>query len=354
MPHAFVCCGRDFRCADAGCSRWGRDAHDDRHVNGKANTPIGADSVHGRSHRRRGKIGETANGRSQAKGKSITMTSRKGEHTERENHPWMIRIPDHPHRRDSQAYLVARKVMNLIVKGMRDFFLGGGPYQDHHGGGLWLKDEDGWFLIKNLAGMEWSQQFCADPKKVDVLRQNAKRIYNRFPESIPGLKAMKFQNVDRILREKIDNPAKVARWCDSIFNASVPLSPPRHTGVLKPTRKTKGNPTIEGGVHHYPTPITDIQFFKRDDFQLWVADTENQLAAVTPMKPRHSGDGRVRVLYATPGTKMHAELLAAEGSGRPVIRDSAHTMAQQAFAAQYKRDARVREKRRSRTKKNNN
>ena len=50
------------------------------------------------------------------------------------------------------------------------------PFEDHHGGGLWLKDATGWFLVRNMAGMEWSSQFCADPAKVDLLRQNAQRL----------------------------------------------------------------------------------------------------------------------------------------------------------------------------------
>ena len=60
----------------------------------------------------------------------------------------------------------------------------------------------------------------------------------------------------------------------SIFNASVPLAQTRHTGVVNPGAKG-GTPHIEGGVHHYPTPITDIQLFKRDDFQLGFSTIRN-------------------------------------------------------------------------------
>src|ERR1700761_6485721 len=95
-------------------------------------------------------------------------------HTEHEDHPWTIQIPDHPKRSDSPTYVISRRLMNAIVNEasgvVHDFFLGPAPYQDHHGGGLWVKDTQGWMLLKNLAGMEWSQQFCADPKKVDQLR----------------------------------------------------------------------------------------------------------------------------------------------------------------------------------------
>jgi Family of unknown function (DUF6424) len=266
-----------------------------------------------------------------------------GQHRERESHPWEINIPDHPQRRNSAAYLVSRKLMNRIVKGLKPFYLGDGPYQDHHGGGLWVKDEDGWILLKNLAGLEWSQQFCADPAKVDVLRQFAQRIYRRFPASLPGFKAMGFADVEAVLNEEIDDAAKVARWCDSIFNASVPLNQRRHTGVLDPQKsdgKAPRKPGLEGGVHHYPTPITDIQLFKRDDFQLWVADGENQLAAVVPVAPRGSKISRVRVAYATPGTKLGERLTKAVRARKALKLPGTHKMAEQAFAAQNAIDRR--------------
>src|SRR6266576_3252765 len=90
-------------------------------------------------------------------------------HTESEDHPWIINIGDHPKRTESPEYKVARKLMIQIVSSIKEFFFGAAPYQDHHGGGLWLKDSQGWFLVKNIAGIEWSAQFCADPVKVDQL-----------------------------------------------------------------------------------------------------------------------------------------------------------------------------------------
>lgn len=261
-------------------------------------------------------------------------------HIQREDVPWAINIPNHEPRNNSPAYVVARKVMVDIVKDMKDFFLGPSTGdQDHHGGGLWVKDNDGWLLIKNLAGMEWSQQFCADPAKVDKLRRFAQRIYKRFPESIPAFKQMGFTDVDAVLGETIDSPDKVSRWCDSVFNASVPLSQPRHTGTVKPKGKG-GTPQLEGGVHHYPTPITDIQLFKRDDFELWVLDDEKQPAAVVPVGHRGSGESDVRVAFATPGTELHKKLVDAEQKGQFLRVQGAHAMAQQAFAAQNAADAR--------------
>src|SRR5260370_33483622 len=124
--------------------------------------------------------------------------------------------------------------------------------------------------------MEWSSQFCADPAKVDVIRQNAKRLYAAFPGSAQEL------GIQPLLDTPITDAAGVAQWTDSICNASVPLPTPAHTGVL-PTG---------GGVHHYPSPITEIAFFKHDAFQLWsTADQANPLA-VAPVSPPASGAGR--------------------------------------------------------------
>jgi len=267
-------------------------------------------------------------------------------HTEHEDDPWTIDIPDHPKRKDSKTYVTSRKLMNAIVKEVdgvvHDFFLGkSSAFQDHHGGGLWVKDVDGWMLLKNLAGMEWSQQFCADPAKVDQLRRIAQRLYRAFPDSIPAMEDMLGADKDAygladMLAKEITTDADVERWVDSIFNASVPLYAARHTGALRPNGHLppNGAPQLEGGVHHYPTPITDIQLFKRDDFQLWVMDPEGKLAAVTPVGQRHSGDGRVNVAYATPGTELHSKWVAAHESCDHLTLPATDPMAKQAFAAQ--------------------
>jgi hypothetical protein len=129
----------------------------------------------------------------------------------------------------------------------------------------------------------------------------------------------------------------VSRWVDSIFNASVPLYAARHTGVLQPPAAASAGgatPQVEGGVHHYPTPITDIQLFKHDDFQLWVVDSQGQPAAVTPAGPRGSGDGRINVAYATPGAQLHAQWMRAHLADQHLTLAPDHPMARQAFAAQ--------------------
>lgn len=246
-----------------------------------------------------------------------------GIHTEHEDQPWTINIPDHQARTDSPEYVKSRTWMNATAATVagEGFFYGPPPYQDHHGGGLWLLDDQGWFLVRNLAGMEWSSQFCAEPARVELLRQNAARLYKRFPEAAQALAAV---NGGDVLATPITDAQGVANWTDSIYNASVPLSAVKHTGTLP-----QG-----GGVHHYPAPIEEIDFFKVASFNLWVLDAQGQPAAVAPVGPPKSGDGRVRVLYATPGTQLHADHLAAALRGEDHVLPADSPLAQQAFREQ--------------------
>src|SRR4029079_7618022 len=133
------------------------------------------------------RVGEAAPDRSKARswGPCVPGGDRVGGdqiHTEHEDHPWTRKIPDHPPRADSSMYVKSRERMNELADEISPFFYGSPSYEDHHGGGLWLKDDDGWFLIRNVAGIEWGAQFCADPAKVDRLRLNARRLYAGFPE----------------------------------------------------------------------------------------------------------------------------------------------------------------------------
>jgi hypothetical protein len=239
-------------------------------------------------------------------------------HTEHEDFPWTINIPDHATRTDSPEYVKSRATMNEKARSVTDFFFGPAPYQDHHGGGLWLKDEKGWFIVKNVAGLEWSSQFCADPARVDVLRQNAQRLYALCPEAAKEL------GIEELLSTPIKDAAGVARWTDSICNASVPLRPAQHTGTLP----------LGGGIHHYPGPIIDIQFFKYADFDLWVLDEEGNPAAVVPLKPKGSHDWHTRLVYSTPNSKLNHEHRQAQRAGKAIIFDRQSHLTQQAYARQ--------------------
>jgi hypothetical protein len=238
------------------------------------------------------------------------------EHTEHEDHGWDIEIPDHPPRSDSPEYQRSRARLHTLT-GAGTYY-GPPPIQDHHGGGLWLKDSAGWFFVRNLAGIEWSAQFCADPAKVDELRAVAARLYAAFPGSADEL------GITGLLAAPITDAAGVAAWTDSICNASVPLSAGLHCGVMP----------HGAGVHHYPTPITDIETFKYADFNLFVTDEAGHQVAVVPVSPRGSGDARVQVLWANVGSRVHAMHMTAQGTGKPLILSEQDELSKLAFARQ--------------------
>jgi hypothetical protein len=117
----------------------------------------------------------------------------------------------------------------------------------------------------------------------------------------------------------------VARWVDSIFNSCVPLPAVRHTGVL---------PNGDGR-HHYPTPITDIDLIKFDDFVLWVTDpASGTAAAVVPAAARGKGVDKTRLVYATPGTDLAKEHASAHGAGKAVVLGASSPLTQQAYRLQ--------------------
>lgn len=244
----------------------------------------------------------------------------EADHDVTAGEPVTYKTSGHPPRADSPEYVKSRAALKAIAGTLKGWYFGEGPYQDHHGGGLWVNDGQGWFFLRNLVGIEWSGQFCADPAKVDALRKNAARLYARFPESFAA-----FTKIGVDLKSLLDSPISdaegVSRWTDSICNASVPLPQPLHTGKVP-----KG-----GGVHNYPTPVTDIDRFRRDDFKLWVTDDEGQPAAVVPVAPLGSADRRVRVVHSTPGTALHAAHQAREAKGLYHELAADHPLARQAF-----------------------
>ncbi|MES2102568.1 MAG: DUF6424 family protein [Pseudomonadota bacterium] len=265
----------------------------------------------------------------------------KNTTTLKEDNPFGVYYSGHEPRADSPLYAKSRKLMNSIAKSSSDsskveWFYGGPAWEDHHGGGLWVHDGQGWFFVKNFAGMEWASQFCADPKKVEQLRQNAERLYQGIFYANTKSEMLKLQKdypFDAVLKTPITDSDLVAQWCDSIFNASVPLPKLRHTGL-----SPKGH-----GVHHYPTPVTDIELFKHDDFILWVKDDENAVAAVLPIHPRgvdpqdpeyKKNYGKTTVTYATPGTRLGKLLDKANKDKRPLVAGANNPMTVQAFKEQ--------------------
>ncbi|MGN6791007.1 MAG: DUF6424 family protein [Streptosporangiaceae bacterium] len=251
----------------------------------------------------------------------------QGQHTEGESDPWTINIPDHAKRRESRDFVSAKNLAHKILAtlGLDGQFYGTAVIQMHHGGSLWLFDGAGWFMVQNQAGIEWSAQFCADPKKVEQLRLNAKRLYDGFPATLPEMARLGYQAGATILNTPIATAQDVARWVDSIFNSCVPLPAVRHTGVLP-----KGD-----GRHHYPTPITDIDLIKYDDFVLWVTDpVSGTTAAVVPSAARGKGVNKTRLVYATPGTQLDKQHTDARSAGKPVVFGASSPLTQQAYQFQ--------------------
>jgi hypothetical protein len=228
-------------------------------------------------------------------------------HPESEDFPWDIAVVDHPPRRDSPLYSRSRKLMNTLAATLDTWAYGPGPYEDHHGGGLWVKDKDGWLCLQLPLGVEWSAQFCADPAKLDALRREAQRIISAFPDTLPGYVELGYQDAEPILTTPITDAAGVGTWTDSIFNASVPLPTHTHTGAL-PTG---------AGYHHYPKPIVDIDHFRFDSFQLWVTDADGLPAVVVPMSPPGSNDSRVRLLAVHPHSAYASRLTSAATEAAP-------------------------------------
>jgi len=251
-----------------------------------------------------------------------------GTHTVHEDMPWTENVNDHPARADSPAYIRSRKLMIALVKLCQPWVYGPPPYQDHHGGGVWLKDSAGWQLVLGLVGSEWSAQFCLDPVKVDAWRIRTKRLVSSFPETIPGYVALGYPDGQTLLETPVTDATTIGLWVDGIFNASVPLPAGNHTGVLGPGKQDPGE-------HHYPMPIAVIPFIKHDDFILFQTDPASKTpVAVAPVAARGAGDGRVQVLYATPGTALHKKLVSGHSKGKPVILPASHPLAKKAFAKQ--------------------
>jgi Family of unknown function (DUF6424) len=240
-------------------------------------------------------------------------------------------IEGHAARTDSPEFVAARRTLHKIIGSLKPNPFGSGPIQAHHGGSIWLHagaGDNDWHLVLNWAGIEWSAQFCCDPAKVDGLRRNALAITNGFPNTIPALEALGYTDT-ALLTTEIKNPADVARYVDSIWNSCVPIPQPRHTGSIK------GSDALACGVHNYPEPMCGIPRVMRSDFVPFVVDPTTKTAAVVaPVAPRHSGDGRVRVLFAERGNPLHALHQRAHRQGAALVLSPRSRVAKKAFAKQ--------------------
>lgn len=248
-----------------------------------------------------------------------------GTHTESEDHAWTRRIDDHPGRSDSPEYIKSRTALHGLTNkapGVAALYgvalpVAAGGMQDHHAGGLWLAEGDNpdagqWFMVRNLAGLEWSAQFGSDPAKVDLLRQNAAKLYALFPKSAAAL------GIVELLATPITDAAGVALWVDSICNASVPLPAESHTGTLEDKHHGAGE-------HHYPLPVQSIPYTSLHPEAVFVVDGDGHPVAVTPTEAH---DGSVEVQWAHPSSEHAAALHAAHHAGQRHIVSADHQLAQ--------------------------
>lgn len=267
-----------------------------------------------------------------------TATAKRGtrpkvsvEHQIRVGQTLVENVEGHAARTDSPQFKLARATLHRIVGSLSPNPFGDGPIQAHHGGSIWVHSgnaDNDWHLVLNWAGIEWSAQFCCDPAKVERLRQNAQAITSGFPATIPALEALGYTDT-AILSTPITDPAGIARYVDSIWNACVPIPQPRHTGALKPADP------LACGVHTYPEPMCGIPRVMRDDFVPFVVDSAtNTTAVVVPVAPRHSGDGRVRVVFADKGNPLHAIHQRAHTQGAAAVLPADNPIAKRAFANQ--------------------
>ncbi|MFJ7073064.1 DUF6424 family protein [Streptomyces sp. NPDC098781] len=251
----------------------------------------------------------------------------------KENHPWEIRVVKHPERSTSSHFRAAKKTAKSILAELEaeeaDPPYGPGPWEMHHGGSLWVKAADGWRMYRARVGIEWSAQFCADPAKVDRLRREAAELIEAFPLTLPALDELGYKRARDLLDTPITDADGVEAWTDSLFNSCVPLSSPDHSGVLPKA----------AGEHHYPWPIKAADFFRYDDFELWVTLPDGTNAGVTPVGRRGSGDGHVRIVHARHGTPAGDALAEAQRRRMMAVVPPDSPIALAAFEQQIPRGA---------------
>lgn len=254
-------------------------------------------------------------------------------HVVHEDNPWSEKIPDHGGRVETKAFGQAKRTLHkliVLLKGFGFYFVKPGPgnVQAHHGGSIWLLDQAGWFLVLNMAGVEYSGQFLSDPARVEMLRLNALRVVSGFPKTLPGLAALGYPDAERILNTPVVDAKTVSDYVDSIWNSCVPLPAGYHTGQLSTKSQFAGQ-------HHYPKAVTDLQHVKWADFEMWVTDPISQSpVAVTPTAPKGSGVAAVKVEYATPGTALSVAHMEARAAGKALVLPADHPLTVQAFAKQ--------------------
>ncbi|MEU0256200.1 DUF6424 family protein [Streptomyces sp. NPDC006184] len=256
---------------------------------------------------------------------------------ESENHPWHTRLVEHPKRFESSHFRAAKETAQKIPHAMDDSDLPYGPrpvdphkgskssehWKMHHGGSLWVKSPGSWRMYRARVGIERSMQFCADPEKVDRLRQEAAELVDASPLTLPAPAVLGYGRAEELLRTPVEDADGVEAWT-ALFNACVPLSRGNHQGI---------RPDVPGE-HHRPWPVKSADFVRYDDFQLWVTLPDGTQGAVTPVDHRSSGDGHVRLVFVPEGSAAAATVAEAQDRGLMAVLPANSDAAKQAFAQQ--------------------
>jgi hypothetical protein len=267
-------------------------------------------------------------------GSTATTVGISGLHVVRAGEQIAENVEGHAARADSPEFVASRTALHAILAAVKQqsgsaFYYGDGQIQAHHGGSIWVHDGTSWRMYQNLAGIEWSGQFAADPKKVDHLRLNAKALVDAFPQTIPKLKALGYNDAEKVLSTPITDMTGVSLFVDSLYNACVPLPQPVHTGTISATQ------TGAAGKHSYPTPNDDTVFFCRDDFQPFVYEPNSKATYnVAPVATSGPDAKKVRVLHVStesthPVAVQHKKAVAA---GKAVVLAENDPISKQAFS----------------------
>jgi hypothetical protein len=141
-------------------------------------------------------------------------------------------------------------------------------------GCLPVYDGKRWRVFRASVTIHPGVENCADPAKIDALREQAKNLLEHYPETLPQLDKLGAR-VRTLVNHRIETFEDVLAWSESIFNVGPSSRQPLH-------------------VHE----TLDIVY---DDFVLEVKSGRNP-AWVIPAAPRGSGVN-VTLDFSVPGSK---------------------------------------------------
>jgi hypothetical protein len=141
----------------------------------------------------------------------------------------------------------------------------------------------GWKVFRNSQTIFPGVENCADPAKVDVLRQNVVSLLEKYPNTLPQLERLGIR-VKALLNKEIKTFDDVVAWSNSIFNSG-------------PTTQPLGH-------------VADTIDLAYDDMVIEVKTGRNPVYVV-PVFPRDSGRAGETRGFSVPGSRTRY------GSGHP-------------------------------------